>query len=182
MNVHSILQQSPSCWRQGQPNGQETLLSANNGIILVIRIKTSIDTGSTYELRAECLIMRTHIITPPRNRRGVIFYFSLSLCLCVCVCLSVCEQNADQTATLILTRSTLNSCYCSRSNPIEIGDLRSKVKVTVKWYLFFFHDSLLTSLLWISVLLCPIKMKFGVIFLLQFVCLCVCVCVCLSVC
>ena len=47
------------------------------------------------------------------------FYFSLSVCacVCVCVCLSVCEQHADQTATPILTRSSLNSCLLQSLEP-----------------------------------------------------------------
>ena len=40
-------------------------------------------------------------------------YFSLS----VCVCVSVCEQNADRTATPILTRSLLNSCLLQSLEP-----------------------------------------------------------------
>ena len=51
--------------------------------------------------------------------------------------------------------------YCSRSNSIEIGDLGSKVKVIVSLYPFFLHNSLLSFLLWISAVLCPIKMKFS---------------------
>ena len=39
--------------------------------------------------------------------RGYIF---TSVCLCLCECLSVCEQNANRTATPICTRSLLNSC------------------------------------------------------------------------
>ena len=41
-----------------------------------------------------------------------------------------------------------------------IGD-----KVTVMQYTFFLHNSLLTSRLWISALLCPIKRKFGMLFM-----------------
>ena len=43
---------------------------------------------------------------------------------------------------------------------MEIGDLASKVKVTVKQSLFFLHNSLLTSFLCFSTLFCSIKMKF----------------------
>ena len=50
--------------------------------------------------------------------------------------------------------------YYTGSDPIEIGDLGSKVKVTVTQYPFFLHNSLLTSLLCISALLCSIIMKF----------------------
>ena len=72
------------------------------------------------------------VFTPPGNRGGLYFHFSLFVCVCVCVCLSVCEQNADRTATPILTRSSLNSCLLQSLKPyIEIGDLGLKVKVTV---------------------------------------------------
>ena len=47
--------------------------------------------------------------------------------------------------------------YCTGSDPIEIGDLGSKVKITVTQYPFFLHNSLLTSLLEFSALLCPIE-------------------------
>ena len=47
------------------------------------------------------------------------------------------------------------------SDVIEIDDPGLKVKVTVTKYTFFHHNSLLTSLLCISALLCPIKIKFG---------------------
>ena len=74
-----------------------------------------------------CLIF--FLFTLPRNRRGVIFSLQfvcllvcvcacvcvcLSVCVCVClcvsVCLSICEQNTDRTATLILTRFSINIC------------------------------------------------------------------------
>ena len=47
------------------------------------------------------------------------------------------------------------------SDPIEIGDLGLKVKITVAQYPLFLHDSLLNSLLYISVLVCLIKLKFS---------------------
>ena len=47
------------------------------------------------------------------------------------------------------------------SNPIEFGDLGSKVKATLTSYPFFLHNSLLTSVPCILALLCLIKMKFG---------------------
>ena len=53
--------------------------------------------------------------------------------------------------------------YCTGSNPIEISLLWSKVKVTVKQNSFFLDNSLLTSPLLISALLCPIKMKLGLL-------------------
>ena len=92
-------------------------------------------------------------------------YFRYSVSVCVYVCLSVCpfvNKMPIQTYTPILMWSSLNSCRIT-SNPIDIGDLGSKVnKVTVTKYPFFFlHHSLLTSLMYISSLLCLIKLKFG---------------------
>ena len=52
------------------------------------------------------------------------------------------------------------AAYHTGSNPIEIGDLGSKVKVTGTQYPFFLHHSMLTALLYISILLCLIKLKF----------------------
>ena len=58
------------------------------------------------------------ILTPPQNCGGVIFSLQfVCLCVCVCVCLSVCEQNADRTATPILTLSSLNSCLLQSLEP-----------------------------------------------------------------
>ena len=51
--------------------------------------------------------------------------------------------------------------YNTGSDPIEIGDLGLKVKVTVTQYPCFLHKSLLIYLLYISALLCLIKLKFG---------------------
>ena len=48
--------------------------------------------------------------------------------------------------------------YRTGSDPIEIGDLGSKVKVTVTLNPFFLHVNFPTC---ISALLCPIKMEFG---------------------
>ena len=96
---------------------------------------------------------------------GLYFHCSLSVCLFVCmsVCLSgsACEQNSSRTDELIWTQFSLNGCLLHWLKPIEIGDLGSKVKVTVTLYPFFLHISLLTSLLCISALLCSIKMKFS---------------------
>ena len=52
--------------------------------------------------------------------------------------------------------------YNTGSVTIEIGDLGSKVKVTVTQYPFFLYNSLLTSLLmYMSALLQLIELKFG---------------------
>ena len=101
------------------------------------------------------------LFTPSRNHGEVIFLLQF-VWVCVCVCLSVCEQNADQTATLILTRSSLSVAYSSCLNPIEIGDLGSKVKVTVTQYPVFLQNSLLNFLIYISAFLCLIKLNFGI--------------------
>ena len=96
---------------------------------------------------------------------GIYFHCSLSVCLCVCECLSVCpEILVNKIPAERMHRFGRGFClmvaYCTGTNPIEIGDLGSKVKVTVTLYPFFLYNSLLTSLLCISALLCSIKMKF----------------------
>ena len=55
------------------------------------------------------------IVTPPRNRGGVIFllqFVCLSVCVWVCVfvCVCVCEQNSSRTKAPIWMRFSLNSC------------------------------------------------------------------------
>ena len=57
------------------------------------------------------------LFTPPRNRGGVIFSLQF-VCVCVCVSGTSCEQNSSRTNEPI-------------SDPIDFGDLGSKVKVTV---------------------------------------------------
>ena len=58
---------------------------------------------------------------------GFIFYYcSLS----VCVCLSVSKQNFSCTGGPIWTQFSLNLvAFCTGSDPIEIGDLGSKVEI-----------------------------------------------------
>ena len=60
------------------------------------------------------------VITPPRNRGGVIFSLRFS-----------CEQNSSRTDAPIWTQFSLHFFYYIGSKPIEIGDLGSKFKVTV---------------------------------------------------
>ena len=74
-----------------------------------------------------------HNYTSTKSWRGYIF---------IAVCLSVC----------VLTKFQPNGCTDSDTvfakwllTPFEIGDLGSKVKVTVTQYPFFLHISLLTS-------------------------------------
>ena len=64
---------------------------------------------------------------------GLYFHFSLSVCLCVCLCVRRFLVNK-----IPAERMNRFGCgfgemvaYCSGSNLIEIGDLGSKVKVTV---------------------------------------------------
>ena len=51
--------------------------------------------------------------------------------------------------------------YNTGSEPIEISDLGSKVKVTMAQNPFFLDNSSLTSLLYISALVFFINLKFG---------------------
>ena len=105
--------------------------------------------------------------TPPRNRGGIIFSLQfVCVCVCVSVCISVCPAvlvnkiPAEQMNRFGRGFRYLVASYTG-SDPIEFGDLGSKVKVTVTQYLFFLHNSLLSSLLCISALLCLTKIKFG---------------------
>ena len=89
--------------------------------------------------------------------RGYIF-----IAVCLCVSLSVC-LSVNKIPTKQMHRFgrgfRLMAVYGTGSDPIEIGDLVTNGKVTVTQYLFSFHNSLLTSLLSISALFCPIKMN-----------------------
>ena len=58
-------------------------------------------------------------------------YFHCSLSVCLSVCLSVSEQNTSRMYAPFWTRFLLNGCLLHCSDPIEIGDLGSKVKITV---------------------------------------------------
>ena len=99
--------------------------------------------------------------TSTKSWRGYIFTaVCLCVCLSVCVSCSACEQNSSQTDAPIWMRFLLNGCLPHWLDPIEIGEHGSKVKVTVTQYPFF-YNSLSTSLLYISALLCLIKLKFG---------------------
>ena len=83
-------------------------------------------------------------------------YFHCSLSVCLLMNKIPAEPNAP-----IWMRFLLNGCLQHWLNPIEIGDIWSRSHYTVTKYLFFLYNTLLTSLLWISALLCLIKMKFG---------------------
>ena len=84
--------------------------------------------------------------TSTKSWRG--YNFTAVWCLCVRLCLWTKFQP---------NRCTDLGAYYTHSDPIEIGDLGSKVKVTVTQYPFCLHNSLLTSLLYISSLLCRIN-------------------------
>ena len=79
------------------------------------------------------------------------FYFSLSLCVCMCVCVCVCVRLpfVNKIPADWMLRFERGFCYTvayyTDSDPFEVGDLGSKVMVTVAQYPFFLHKSLLTS-------------------------------------
>ena len=58
-------------------------------------------------------------------------YFHCSLSLYVCVSLSVSEQNSIRRDAPIRTQFLLNDAQSTGSDPVEIDDLESKVKVKV---------------------------------------------------
>ena len=84
-------------------------------------------------------ILINSIFTPPRNRGGVIFSLQfvclcVCVCVCMCVCLSVCPfVNKMPIKPLHRFRRGYRQmvAYITGSDPIEICDLGSKVKVTV---------------------------------------------------
>ena len=55
---------------------------------------------------------------------------SVCVCLCGCVCVSE-KKNPAEPMHQFGCGFRLIVAYCTGSNPIEIGDLGSKVKVTV---------------------------------------------------
>ena len=73
------------------------------------------------------------IVTPPRNRGGVIFslqFVCVSVCLSVCPAILVNKIPAERMHRFGRGfRQTV--AYYTGSNPFENGDLGSKVKVTV---------------------------------------------------
>ena len=90
-----------------------------------------------------------YIFTPPWNCGGVIFSLQfVCVCVCVCVCPSLClwtkfQPNGFTVLDAVSFRYTAD--YYIDSDPIDIGDLGSKVKVTVTQYPFYLHNSLLIS-------------------------------------
>ena len=89
----------------------------------------------------------------------MVLCFNCCLSVRMAVCLSVNKIPAERMHQFGRNfRYTV--VYSTGTDPVEICDLGSKVKVTVNQYSFFLHSSLLTPLLSISALLCLIKMKF----------------------
>ena len=85
-------------------------------------------------------------------------YFNFSMCVCVSVCQwTNFQPNGCTKLDAVFAKFFLTGLA---RNLLKFGNLWLKVKVTVTQYPFFLHDSLWTSLLWISALLFSIKMKF----------------------
>ena len=140
------------------------ILNNLSGLDLVRRSRSHV---KGHRRGGVCVLRMLLVYTSTKSWRGYIFTavclcvcvsVCLSVCVCVCVWLFSCEQNSSRTDAPIWTRFSLNGC----SDPIEISDLGSKVKVTVAQYSFFLHNSLLTSLQYISALVCLINLKFGI--------------------
>ena len=103
------------------------------------------------------------IVTPPRNRGGVIFSLQF-VCVCVSVCLwvsSTCEKNSSRTSEPIWTRFSLNCCLPHWLEPYRNWWPWVKFQGHSDVIPICLYNSLLTSLLCISALLCSIKMKIG---------------------
>ena len=70
------------------------------------------------------------VFTPPRNRGGVIFSLQF-VCVSVCVSGFLVNKIPAERMHRFGRGFRLMVAYRTGSNPIEIGDLGSKVKVTV---------------------------------------------------
>ena len=86
----------------------------------------------------------------------------MCVCLCLFVCLSVSRQNSSRTDTLIWTQFSLNTCllhwlapYWNRCPLVKVQGHMNSDAISFS----LLHNSQIPSLLWISVLLYPIKMK-----------------------
>ena len=94
--------------------------------------------------------------TSTKSWRGYIFTaVCLCVCLSVCVSGSSCEQNSSRTDESIWTRFSLNGCLPHWLEPYW------NWWPWIKGQGHLLHNSLLTSLLYISALLRSIKMKFN---------------------
>ena len=100
-----------------------------------------------------------HFIIIPL-KKGIMFFTYITRFVCLCVQFS-CEQNSSRTDAPIWTRFSLNGCFLHWLGPYWIWwpwlkGQRSQWRNTH----FFIHNSLLTSLLYISALFCLIRLKF----------------------
>ena len=118
---------------------------------------------------SECFLFMFAFYTSTNSWRGYNFTsvclcvcVCVCMCVCVCVCVCVCEKNSSRTDAPIWMRFSLNGCLLHWLDPIKISDLGSKVKDTVTQYQCFLHNYQLTSLLYISALVCINKLKFGI--------------------
>ena len=103
------------------------------------------------------------IVTLPWNRGGVIFSLQF-VCVCVCVCLMfACEQKSSQMDGPIWMQFLLNGCFPHWLIPYWNWWPWVKGQGHSDVISIFLHNSLLTSLLCISALLCLIKMKFDML-------------------
>ena len=85
-----------------------------------------------------CSYFHPKVITPPRNRGGLIFSLQfVCVCVCVSVCLSVCVSGilVNEIPAERMHRFGRGFrymiAYNTGSDPIEFSDLGSKVKVTM---------------------------------------------------
>ena len=96
--------------------------------------------------------------TPVKSWMGYIF---TSICLCVCLSVHLQTKLPIEPQTTILTRSLINNCLLHWLEPSwnwwPLVEGEGPIDV-----IFLLHSSLLTSLLWISAVLCLIEMKFGI--------------------
>ena len=105
---------------------------------------------------------KLNLITRPQNRGRVIFSLQF-VCVCVClpVCVSVNEQNSSQTNEPIWKWFSLNVWLSHWLEPYWNWWPLVEGKGHSNALSIFLHNSLLTSQLWISALLYPIKINFG---------------------
>ena len=106
---------------------------------VAVMTKTAFSTKIAAAIERTCAVKPCNsvLFTPPRNRGGVIFslqFVCVSVCLCVHVC--VCPAlllNKIPAERMHRFRRGFHQTVASRtgSDPIEFGELRSKVKVTV---------------------------------------------------
>ena len=98
-----------------------------------------------------------------KGQRQKSFHSSLSVCVSVClwVCLNACKQNSSWTDAPIWTRFSLNACLLHWLKPYWNWWPWVKGQDHSDAISFFLHNSLLTSFLCFSIILCSIEMKFS---------------------